>query len=630
VRRFVIATAGHVDHGKTTLVRALTGIETDRLPEEKRRGISIELGFAPWRVDADLEATIIDVPGHRRLVGTMIAGASGVDLVLLVVAADEGVMPQTREHARVCERLGIRRAVVALTKNDLVDAETMAMAEAEVRELLGARFELVVVPCSAARPSGLDELRAAVASMLRRIAPRPAGSPVRLWVDRVFSVRGAGTVLTGTLVSGTVSRDDTLLLLGGDRRRTVAARGLRIHERVVETASAPTRLAVNVPIASKDARRGELLATGFDLEATTRVDVRFQGPPLRRGAVLAFHVGTSHVAARVTRAESLDDDAQLVRLVLAEPRPIAGGDPYVLRGAVVDGGALAGGGVVLDARPPARSRREARGRLSRALHAGDSAGALAALLAEAAPRPLDPAPLHERLLCGAQVAEAARRAVTDGTLVACGSAMITRATLGELADRARALVHEHARAAPLDRGLPLATLQQKLAARAGADAAEAAIRAARAQRSARDGDAILVDGDVAVPASRGRLDPALARAAERAAAEIAASGGHGLSESRVGEIVGAAPDQARALLAQLERRGVVVRAGELWFAATVVEDLRARVIAHLGRAQTITVVDFKNLGGLPRNQAILLLEHFDQTGTTRRAGDARVLLGGRR
>jgi selenocysteine-specific elongation factor len=314
--------------------------------------------------------------------------------------------------------------------------------------------------------------------------------------------------------------------------------------------------------------------------------------------------------------------------MLAEPRPIAGGDPYVLRGAVVDGGALAGGGVVLDARPPARSRREGRGRLSRALHAGDTAGALAALLAEVAPCPLDPALLPERLLGGAQVAEAARRAVANGSLVACGSGMMSRETLGELADRARALVHDHARAAPLDRGLSVATLQQKLAARAGADAAEAAIRVARAHRSARDGDAILVDGDVAIPASRGRLDPALARAAGRAESEIAASGGHGLSAARVGEIVGLAPDEARALLASLERRGVVVRAGDLWFAASVVEGLRARVIAHLGRAKTMTIVDFKNLGGLPRNQAILLLEYFDQTGTTRRTGDARVLLGG--
>jgi hypothetical protein len=205
--------------------------------------------------------------------------------------------------------------------------------------------------------------------------------------------------------------------------------------------------------------------------------------------------------------------------------------------------------------------------------------------------------------------------------------MLTRATLGELADVARALVHEHARASPLDRGLPVATLQQKLAARAGADATEVAIRAARAHRSARDGDAILVEGDVAIPASRGHLDPSLARATERAENAIVASAGHGLSAARVGEVVGAAPDEARAVLASLERRGVVVRAGDLWFGRSVVEALRARVIAHLGRSKTITVVDFKNLGGLPRNQAILLLEYFDQTGTTRRAGDARVLLG---
>src|SRR5580698_10011259 len=169
MRRFVLGTAGHVDHGKTSLVRALTGVDTDRLPEEKRRGISIELGFAPWTLAPDLHATIVDVPGHRRLVHTMIAGASGIELVLLVVAANEGVMPQTREHARVCEELGITHAVVVLTKCDLVDAETLILAEAEARELLEGRFEVSVVSCSALHGKGLDHLKDTVAARLRAL-----------------------------------------------------------------------------------------------------------------------------------------------------------------------------------------------------------------------------------------------------------------------------------------------------------------------------------------------------------------------------------------------------------------------------------------------------------------------------
>ena len=182
MRTFVIGTAGHVDHGKTTLVKALTGVDTDRLPEEKRRGISIELGFAPWRIADDLMATVIDVPGHRRLVHTMIAGASGIELVLLVIAANEGVMPQTREHVRVCEELGIEHAVVALTKSDLVDAETLALAEEEAKELLGSRFSLSIVACSVNGGKGLDELRSAVATRLRALPSRSTDGPARLWV----------------------------------------------------------------------------------------------------------------------------------------------------------------------------------------------------------------------------------------------------------------------------------------------------------------------------------------------------------------------------------------------------------------------------------------------------------------
>src|SRR5580658_8532454 len=234
MRSFVIGTAGHVDHGKTTLVRALTGIDTDRLPEEKRRGISIELGFAPWRVADDLTTTIIDVPGHRRLVHAMIAGASGIELVIMVIAANEGVMPQTGEHALVCEELGIRHAVVALTKSDLVDDETLALAEEEARELLRDRFVLSVVTCSASRGTGVEKLRASVEERLRALPRRGTDGPARLWVDRVISIRGAGTVVTGTLARGEIARGDSLMLYGAGSSRLIAARELRVHDRVLE------------------------------------------------------------------------------------------------------------------------------------------------------------------------------------------------------------------------------------------------------------------------------------------------------------------------------------------------------------------------------------------------------------
>jgi selenocysteine-specific elongation factor len=629
-RSFVIGTAGHVDHGKTTLVRALTGVDTDRLPEEKRRGISIELGFAPWRMADDLMATVIDVPGHRRLVHTMIAGASGIEMVLMVIAANEGVMPQTREHARVCEELGIADAVVALTKSDLVDAETLALAEEEARELLGDRFNLSIVSCSATGAQGLGQLRDTVAARLRALPPRSTDGPPRLWVDRVISVRGAGTVVTGTLASGKIKRGDALTAYGAGTSRDVVARELRVHERILDEASSPTRLAVNLAVGAAEVHRGDLLTADTGVRLTTLVDAVLREGRMKRGADVSIHAGSAHSPARVTRVEKLDDKTQLVRLVLEEPRPLRGGDRFIVRGAAASKNAsVTCGGTVLDARPHPRSRGPARRALCSATQQGEASAVLELLLSECTPHPLELSALHGRLAIDeAAVARAAEARTTRGELVAVGAGVLPRATLSVLADLARSLVAEHLARAPLDRGLPLATLQQKLTERAGPLAAEAAIRAARAKRSKDDADAIAIDGDVAVPALGTRsLDANLAGAVERATREIERAGAHGVSASRVAETTGAPPDQVRAMLAALERQGKAVHVGDLWLSRVLVEDLRKRVVLHFSAAPTLSVIEFKELGDLPRKQAVLLLEHFDQVGLTRRKGETRVLLG---
>ncbi len=627
MRRFVLGTAGHVDHGKTTLVRTLTGVETDRLAEEKRRGISIELGFAPWRLADDIAATVVDVPGHRRLVHTMIAGASGIELVLLVIAANEGVMPQTREHARVCEELGIKAAVVALTKSDLVDAETLTLAEEEARELLGDRFALSVVSCSATNRTGLTELTDTVAARLRALPPWNTDGPARLWVDRVFSVRGAGTVVTGTLSSGTVSRGDELALLGAGTRRLVTVRELHVHDEVLERAPSPTRLALNLSVPAKDVHRGDLLTSDKALVLTTSLDAELRGTRLKRGAMVSVHVGSAHTPARVTRSEPLDGNvAYLARFALDEPRPLRGGERFIVRGQAAKDSSVACGATVLDSRPHPRSRGTARRALVSVLRSGDADRALALLLAETAPHPLDLGALHARLSLSAHaLSRAADAAVKRGDLVSVGAGVLARSTLLELADVARGLVLDHAVKAPLDRGLSLATLQQKLADRAGPDAAAAALRAARARRGKDDTGLIAIDGDVASLEAR-RVDPELAGAVERARNEIGVAGTRGVSQNAIAEATGATADRARAMLAALERQGAAIHAGDLWFAAEVVRELAGRVVAHLSKSQRITVIEFKELGALPRKQAVLVLEHFDQVGLTRRVGDARVLL----
>lgn len=618
--RFVIGTAGHVDHGKTTLVHALTGVMTDRLPEERRRGMSIELGFAPL-VAGGVAASIVDVPGHRRFVPTMIAGASGIALVVLVVAADEGVMPQTREHVAVCELCGVRRAVVALTKTDRVDDETRAMAEEDVRALLGERLDAEIVPCAPIRGEGVAAVRAAIARALDGLPAPPADAPPRLWVDRVLHVRGTGTVLTGTLVQGRIARGDRLCIAGVRGPVPFVVRDLHVHAERVPHAEASTRLAVAAGVDASVVARGDLVTCEDAAPAPTScVDVVVRGAAVRRGSEVMLHVGTSAVAAEITRAEPLEAGEVLARLVLAEPRPIGGGDRHLVRG----GGVLAGG-LVLDASPDRRGRGVARRALATAVGRGDATAAVELLLDREAPRPFDPR--GPRLaIAASSLEEAAARGVRRGALVRCGPGVIRRSTVAALADRARRLVLAHAEGAPLDRGMPLAALRSALSRDAGEDAAELAILAARARRGPDDVDAVAVDGDVVLPAVRaGTIPRELAAHVGEARGLLASAGGQGLSQGRVAEVTGMPPARARAVLAVLEREGAAVRAGELWFPRALVERVVARVAAHLATGASLSVVEAKTLLGLPRRQAILLLEHLDGIGITRRSGDARVL-----
>jgi selenocysteine-specific elongation factor len=643
VRRFVLGTAGHVDHGKTSLVRALTGVDTDRLPEEKRRGITIELGFAPWRVDEGMEVSVIDVPGHRRLVHTMIAGAIGMELVLLVVAADEGVMPQTREHVAACELLGLRRAVVAVTKIDRAGRDVGELAGDEARELLGDRWESEVVCCSARTGEGIDDVRAAVRRALLALPPPRPGARARLSVDRVFSVKGAGTVVTGTLVEGKIAVGSPLFLVGEAGAQPTAARGLHVHDHAVQTAEAPTRLAVNLAgLPLESVHRGDVVTDDKNARPTKAIDVRLRAAEVvRRGSTAQVYVGTARSACRI---DLLRDPAEpgailgeapagstaVARLRLSTPLVVLGGDRFVLRGADVEGpaGAVLGGGDVLDAEPPRLRPRHKRAAVAYALAKGDAAAAIRALVDESAPRPFPQGALASRfVIAGAELKRAADALVGKGELVVIkGVGWVSAARLYDLAATARRLVAEHHKKAPLDRGLALETLRQKLAESAGPEAAAEAIRIATTKDKNLKGDALVVDGDVARTAqfSATVADRDLAGALEKAQSAIVEAALKGMSEFGVKEATGATPKDVKAILAKLVREGAAVHTGELWFSTASVAELRAKVIAHLDRAPKLTIAEFKDLSGLGRKQAIVLLELFDREGTTRRDGDDRV------
>jgi selenocysteine-specific elongation factor len=623
MRRFVIGTAGHVDHGKTTLVRALTGVDTDRLPEEKQRGISIELGFAPLDL-GDLHASIVDVPGHRRLVRTMIAGAAGMELVMLVVAADEGVMPQTREHVAVCELLGLDRAIVVVNKCDAVEPELAALAGEEARELLGPKWRADVVLCSARTGEGIDRLRDALRSALGSLPP-PVPGKMRVGVDRVFTIRGAGTVVTGTMVTGSVATGDALHVVGEKRALPTSARGLHVHDRAIERVEAPTRIAINLAgLALEDVHKGDVVTSDPHLRATTLVDVLLRGAhALKRGAEVTAHVGTASAEARVDSLLPSPGGA-IARVRLSRPTPIAGGDRIVLRGgAGGPAGAVAGGGVVLDARPDRRASGAKRRALSAGLATLVPGESVRALVAASAPRPLERTSLESRFALEASAL--ARAADEEPSLVRIEDhAWIERAQLDAAIVRARELVREHHARNPLERGLPLETLRARLATSGGRMVAAEVIRLASTTGAVND--RLVVEGDVV------RLgnapDPVVEQATGKTQALAKAlldAGSSGATEFTLGQRVGLGASELRATLQKLSREATAVRMGELWFAAAIVDEARRKLVAHFAAAPTVSVVQFKELAGLPRKQAVAMLEHFDQLGLTRRQGDARVL-----
>ncbi len=399
MRRIVIGTAGHVDHGKTALVKALTGVDTDRLKEEKRRGITLELGFAHLDLGGGTVAGIVDVPGHERFVKAMAAGAAGIDLVTLVIAVDEGVMPQTREHLDICRLLGVPRGLVVLSKADLapeLGEEWLALLEADVAEACKGTFleGAPMLRVSARTGAGLDELRRALAELARDAPERPADGPTYLPVDRAFSLKGFGTVVTGTLLSGSVAPGDSLDLLpkGGQGLRV---RSVQVHGAEVKQALAGQRTAVNLPqVESKDVERGAVAVRAGQLRSTSMLDVELDllaasPKALPARSKLLLHLGTAQVPAVVALLAKDDlppGGRGYAQLRLARPVVALPGQRFILRGftALPGRGQTAAGGRVLDVHPRRRRRSRPDALAGLEALAGSDPAARVAWLVEAA------------------------------------------------------------------------------------------------------------------------------------------------------------------------------------------------------------------------------------------------------
>ncbi|MGE4069040.1 MAG: selenocysteine-specific translation elongation factor [Vicinamibacterales bacterium] len=633
----VIGTAGHIDHGKSTLVHALSGIDPDRLKEEKARGITIELGFAHAAIDGET-VSFVDVPGHERFVRTMLAGAGGIDAVLLVVAADEAVMPQTREHFEICRLLRVKRGLVALTKADLVDEETLTLARLDVAELVAGSFldGAPVLAVSARTGQGLAELGSALVALGHGAAARPSDGPARLPVDRAFTMAGFGTVVTGTLVSGRVRVDDELLLVPGDRRARV--RGIQVHGRREDKAVAGQRTAINLGGVDLDqVERGMTLAAPGSLVETRRVDALVEllpgAKPLRHGARVRVHQGTREVMARVgligPQAATLEPGTQApARIRLEAPLALTRGDRLILR--AYSPLSTIGGGSVLDPAPPRAGVRTAAG-LARAAaltprgEADDDRRAAARMIADAGREGLARAALVPRAgMAPGRVGALVAALEQAGEAETAGDRLVEPGVLAGLAGQLVALVAAHHKAEPLAEGLPREEARARISA-----GGEAVVFEAVLARLVQAGTIVARDR-LALATHRVELDAGDAKAQE-AIARAYLEGGLAPPDARqVAEAAGVTPAVAETLTALLVRRKVVVRLGGQVFHADALEALKAGVQALKASAPggqaTLDVAAFKERYGVTRKFAIPLLEWLDRERVTRRVGDARLVL----
>jgi selenocysteine-specific elongation factor len=570
-----VGTAGHIDHGKTWLVRALTGKDTDRLPEEKARGISIDLGYAPLDLPDGTRLSLIDVPGHERFVRNMVAGASGIDLFLLVIDATEGARPQTHEHLAILRLLGIERGVVAVTKADAADAETLELVVAEAHELVPAS---PVIPVSAKTGAGLEELRAALAEAVGGLEHHALHGATRLYVDRVFTLRGIGTVVTGTLWSGSVGEGDELRAepSGID----VRVRSVQVHDEPVERAEAGQRVALALPGVERNAiRRGDALAEPGAYPVSYRLDIELaELEPIGELTRVHVHHGTTETPARLVRVGD-----RFAQLRLASPVAAARNDRVVLRNETT-----LGGGRILDPAPP-RVPDPTRFEL---LATDDPVSIVEALVHEpvrfnelAARALLSPGQLEQGL----------------GAVEHAGEWYFSADWLDRTRREARTRLTLRAEAAPLDPGLSSGELLP------GAQWADAILPLLELER--RDGKVYLPGGGAGLGAR--------AADADALEAELAKAGFNPVAVDD--------PELARFL----EGAGRLVRVGDgLAIGVDAYERARSALVEECRASGTITLARFRDLLGISRKPAQLLLERFDADGVTRRVGDERVLRRG--
>ena len=638
MRSQIVGTAGHIDHGKSALVRALTGVDPDRLPEEKRRGITIDLGFADLELD-DLRFGFVDVPGHERFIKNMLAGAHGIDLLALVIAADEGVMPQTREHFDICRLLGVRNGLVVITKTDLVDEEMLALVEDEARELVTGSFleNAPLVAVSSRTGAGLNDLKAQLSGMGKRVPPRSHDFVMRLPIDRAFSMKGFGSVVTGTLISGKITEADELELLPS--RTNVRVRGLQVHNKPVHEAHAGQRTAVNLAgIDTAQIERGMVLAPAGRLRPTQVIDVWVDVLPgasrgVRSRSRVRFYTGAAEVLGRVRVLEASSEipagKGGLAQLRLEAPVVALHGDRFILRS--YSPAETIAGGVIVDPFATKHRAREMQNavQLIRSLMSDDRPAKFAGFVRGSNDRGLRLADLAAATgWTGEVLANVSSEVQANGLVIETGGVYLARESLDRLSQFVIAELERHHKREPLARGMLRETLREKVFAHSSPELFAGVIGLLEANGEVvSEKDIVRLSGhSVGLSAQDTELSQRmeqlyLAAGVEAPSIDEAMTKAGVSANQRV---------QARKLLQLLIDGKKLVRIqGEMFMHAEVLEALKAKLLSYGSQHEPERLIDvaaFKDLAGVSRKYAIPLLEYFDRERVTRRAGDKRLIL----
>ncbi len=630
MKSVIVGTAGHIDHGKTALVKALTGIDADRLEEEKRRGITIDIGFAHFELPAPdgsrIRLGFVDVPGHERFVRNMLAGVGGIDLVLLVIAADEGIKPQTREHFDICRLLAIRRGITVLTKSDAVDAETLEVVRLEVEDFVRGSFldsaQSPMVAVSSLTGAGLDELKSALARVASEVAAKDSAALARLPIDRVFTMKGFGTVVTGTLVAGTIRKEAELEVFPAGKR--VRVRGVQVHGSPAEAAVAGQRTALNLAgLSTEDLARGMTLAAADTFRSASRVDALLSllpsAKPFKDGARVHFHAYTTETIAEArlygTKQLKPGDEA-CAQLRFAGPMLLLPGDRFIVRqfSPVV----TIGGGVVLDASPATRKQRV------------EDALVFLQIMREGSPEQMLAARVARRGAIGLRLdeipgemnirrEEATRLALKAG-LVWCNPVLVAAVAFAKVkTDVLQALKKFHD-ANPLVAGMSKEELRDRV--NLGPEVFYSVLGKLVEEKK------LEVAGELVHLPGRGVVMKDEEAESKRIIEQAFASAG--LKVPSLKEVlVGLKVDKIRAqkIVTLLLRDKVLIKISEeLVFHQSALMDLRHKVAALKNTAPKIDVARFKDMTGVSRKYAIPLLEYLDRERVTRRVGDERLIL----